>query len=130
MIYLHSSALMKLIRAETETVPLQAWLRSRGEVAVVTSELSRVEVLRAARRASDAALVGPRTVMGGVDFVPLDQGVRDLACEIGEPLLRTLEALHLASAVLVRDELTAFVAYDHRLTHAARSAGLPVAIPS
>lgn len=92
MIYLHSYALMKLIRAETETVPLQAWLGSRGEVAVVTSELSRVEVLRAARRAGDAALVEARAVMGGVDLVPLDQGVRDLACETGEPLVRTLDA--------------------------------------
>lgn len=130
MIYLHLSALMKLVRAEAETAALQAWLRSRGDVAVVTSELGRVEVLRAARRAGDAALVEARAVMGDVDFVPLDQGVRDLACEIGEPLLRTLDALHLASAMLVRDELTAFVAYDHHLADAARSAGLPVAIPS
>lgn len=130
MIYLHSSALVKLVRAEAETAPLKAWLRTNDEVAVLTSELGRVEVIRAARRAGDAALVEARAVMGDVDLVPLSQGVRDLACEIGEPMLRTLDAVHLASAVLLGDELTAFVAYDLRLADAARSAELPVAHPT
>lgn len=130
MIYLDSSALMKLVRAEAETAALQTWLNLRPEVSVITSELGRVEVLRAARRAGEAASAQARIVMGDIDLVPLNRGVRDLACEIGEPLLRTLDALHLASAVLFREDLTAFVAYDHRLADAALSEGLPVEVPA
>lgn len=129
MIYLDSSALMKLVRAEEETAPLQEWLRTQTEVPVATSELGRVEVLRAARRVGGEALTEAQAVIGDVDLVPLDQGVQDLVCDIGEPFLRTLDAIHLASAVLLRDELTAFVAYDHRLTSAAQAAGLPTTTP-
>ncbi len=129
MIYLDSSALMKLVRAEAETEALRDWLGSQPELPVVTSELGRVEVLRAARRAGSEALTEARVVIGDVDLVPLDRRVQDLACEIGEPPLRALDALHLASAVLLRDELTAFVAYDHRLATAAQAAGLPTTAP-
>lgn len=48
---------------------------------------------------------------------------------IGHPPLRTLDAVHLATAVLLSDELTAFIAYDHRLANAAEAAGLTVATP-
>lgn len=129
MIYFDSSALMKLVRAEEETAPLEEWLRTQAGVPVITSELGRVEVLRAARRVGGEALTEAQAVIDDVDLVPLDQRVRDLACDIGEPLLRTLEAIHLASAVLLRDELTAFVTYDHRLAAAARTAGLPTTAP-
>ena len=50
-------------------------------------------------------------------------------CDIGDPMLRTLDALHLASALLLGDALTAFVAYDHRLADGAEAAGLAVATP-
>jgi len=129
VIYLDSSALMKLVRAEEETAPLQEWLRTQAEVPVTTSELGRVEVLRAARRVGGEALTEAQAVIGDIDLVPLDQGVQDLACDIGEPLLRTLDAVHLASAVLLKDELIAFVAYDHRLASAAQAAGLPTTTP-
>lgn len=129
MIYLDSSALMKLVRAEAETASLQQWLRTQSEVAVATSALARVEVLRAARRVGGEALTEAQAVIGDIDLVPLDQGVQDLACDIGEPLLRTLDAVHLASAVLLKGELTAFVAYDHRLASAAQAAGLPTTTP-
>jgi predicted nucleic acid-binding protein len=129
VIYLDSSALMKLVRAEEETAPLQEWLRTQTEVPVATSELGRVEVLRAARRVGGAALTEAQAVIGDVDLVPVDQGVQDLACHIGEPLLRTLDAIHLASALRLRDELTAFVAYDRRLASAAQAAGLPTTTP-
>jgi predicted nucleic acid-binding protein len=129
VIYLDSSALLKLVRWEAETDALRAWLVAEPEVPLVTSELGRVEVLRAARRAGPEALTEARAVTGDLDLVPLDRSVQDLACEIGEPPLRTLDALHLASAVLLRDELTAFVAYDDRLLSAAQAAGLPTVRP-
>jgi uncharacterized protein len=129
VIYLDSSALMKLIRMEDETVALRDWLGERPEQPVVSSELGRVEVLRAARRVGGLALTEARAVVGDIDLVPLDRAVQDLASDIGDPLLRTLDALHLASAVLLNDELTVFIAYDQRLTSAAQAAGLVVASP-
>ncbi|MGH3869987.1 MAG: type II toxin-antitoxin system VapC family toxin [Pseudonocardiaceae bacterium] len=129
MIYLDSSALMKLIRMENETAALREWLGERSEQPVVSSELGRVEVLRAARRVGGRALTEARAVVADIDLVPLDRTVHDLASDIGDPLLRTLDALHLASAVLLSDELTVFVAYDQRLTSAAQAAGLVVATP-
>lgn len=129
MIYLDSSALLKLVREEAETAALRDWLRTRVAQPVITSELGRVEVLRAARRAGGDVLTEARAVIGDVDLVPLDRGVQDLACDIGEAPLRTLDALHLASGVLLREHLTAFVAYDHRLLDAALATGLPAISP-
>lgn len=129
MIYLDSSALMKLVRREAETVALGEWLDQRAEQPVVTSELGRVEVLRAARRVGGQALPEARALVGDLDLIPLDRAVQDLACDIGDPPLRTLDAIHLASGMLLANELTAFVAYDHRLTDAAQASGLVVASP-
>ncbi len=130
MIYLDSSALMKLVREEAETDALRDWLGSQPEEPVVTSELARVELLRAARRAGAEALIEAHALIGDVDLVRLDRGVQDLACEIGDPPLRSLDALHLASAVLLGDELTALVAYDDRLVAAARAVGLATVAPT
>lgn len=129
MIYLDSSALMKLVRREAETEALREWLNLRPEQPVVTSELGRVEVLRAAQRVGDPVPPEARAVVGDIDLVPLDRAVQDLACDIGDPLLRTLDALHLASALLLGDALTAFVTYDHRLAGGAQAAGLVVTAP-
>jgi uncharacterized protein len=129
VIYLDSSALMKLVRCEPETAALRAWLDLLPEQPVVSSELGRVEVLRAARRVGGPALAEARAVVGDLDLIRLDRAVQDVACDVGEPELRTLDALHLASALLLGDALTAFVAYDHRLVEGARAAGLAVVAP-
>ena len=129
MIYLDASALMKLVRFEDETSALRNWLDMRPEQSAVTSELGRVEVLRAARRVDSHVLAEARAVVGDLDLVALDRAVQDVASDIGDPSLRTLAALHLASALLLGEGLTAFVAYDRRLADAARGAGLAVAAP-
>lgn len=129
MIYLDSSALMKLVRREAETAALGEWLDQRSDQPVVTSELGRVEVLRAARRVGGQVLSEARALVGDLDLVPLDRAVQDVACDIGDPLLRTLDALHLASAMLLAEGLTAFIAYDHRRANAAQASGLIVATP-
>jgi predicted nucleic acid-binding protein len=129
VIYLDASALMKLVRREAETDALCEWLDLHGAQPVVSSELGRVEVLRAARRAGDPVMAEARAVVGDLDLIPLDRAVQDVACDIGDRSLRTLDALHLASALLLGDVLTAFVAYDHRLADGARAAGLVVAAP-
>jgi predicted nucleic acid-binding protein len=129
VIYLDSSALAKLFFSEPESLALGAWLADRPIDTLVTSELGRVEILRAARRAGDRFLNEAHAVLADVELLALDRPVQDLACHIGGPPLRALDALHLASAVLLGEDLTTFVAYDHRLTEAARAAGLTVASP-
>lgn len=129
MIYLDSFALMKLVRLEDESAALREWLSERLEQPVVSSELGRVEVRRAARRVGGRVLTEAHAVVADVDLVPLDRAVQDLASDIGHPLLRTLDAIHLASAVLLSDELTAFIVYDHGLASAAEVAGLTVTTP-
>jgi uncharacterized protein len=129
LIYLDSSAIMKLVRQEDETAALSGWLDLHPEQPGVTSELARVEVLRAARRVGEAVLAEARSVVGDLDLVPIDRTVQDVACDMGDPLLRSLDALHLASALLLGAELTTFIAYDRRLADAARAAGLVVAAP-
>jgi uncharacterized protein len=129
VIYLDSSALMKLVRHEAETDALRQWMDLRRDQPVVSSELGRVEVLRAARRVGGPVLAEARALVGDLDLIPLDRAVQDVASDIGEPTLRTLDALHLASALLLGDALTAFVAYDRRLADGAQAAGLAVATP-
>jgi len=129
VIYLDSSALLKLVRAEAETEALRTWLTVHHEQPLVTSEVGRVEVLRAARRVGRRVHAEARVLVNDLDLVPLGRAVQDLASDIGDPLLRTLDALHLASAVLLAEHLTAFVAYDHRLADAAQAEGLVVATP-
>lgn len=129
MIYLDSSALMKIVRREDETAALGEWLVRRPEQQVVSSELARVEVLRAARRVGGPATAEAPAVVADVDLIPLDHAVQNVACDIGDPALGILPALHLASALLLVEQLTAFIAYDHRLADAARAVGLPVATP-
>lgn len=124
MIYLDSSALLKLLFEERESAALEGWLADRTGTPVMSSELARAEVLRASRRLDAQALPEARAVLSQLDLIPLTGALIEEAADVGEPLLRTLDALHLASALSVRAELSAFVAYDHRLAAAAAAAGL------
>lgn len=94
----------------------------------MTSIVGRVELVRVARRF--AAADGARLLLAGLDTVPLVEHLADVAQTAGTATLRTLDAIHLASALSVRDELTAFCCYDQRLFDAAGDAGLPVHVPS
>lgn len=129
MIDLDPLADMKLVRAEPETPALRRWIDAQPSEAWVTSELGRVEVLRAARRAGDEAVARARGLTDSLDLVPLDRTVQDAASEIGSALLRTLDVLHLASALVIVSEVSSFVSYDHRLAEAAKEVDLRVDAP-
>ncbi|CAN5373987.1 type II toxin-antitoxin system VapC family toxin [soil metagenome] len=126
MIYLDSSAVMKLVRSENETEALRRWLGAHRAESLVTSELGRVEVLRAARRVGEQALTQAHAVINSFDLIPLDRAVQDSACGMGAAALRTLDSLHLASALLIKSDVTGFVSYDMRLAEAAAETGLSV----
>ena len=133
MIYLDSAAVIKMLRREAETPDLLGWLNERAGTALVSSALVEVEVPRALRRAAPQALVGVPSLLGRLYRVEIDATVRATAGAYPEPMLRSLDAVHLATAeVLARQaaaEFVAFVTYDKRLLEAARAIGLPVASP-
>lgn len=132
-VYLDSSALLKRVVAEAESRNLAARIRelADAEATLFTSTLAWVEVSRALRRAplpspADATHLAD-LALSGVATAPLDDEVIALARRLGPPTLRTLDALHLATAVLLDADL--LVAYDHRLASAAGEAGLFVESP-
>ena len=127
--YLDSSALLKLLVEEAESAALAAFVAGEAGMRAVSSELAVVEVVRAVRRVAPAAVADARSLVAQLDLVPLSGDVVAQATEVGGPLLRTLDALHLASALAVREALSFFVAYDHRLVDAARTAGFDVRHP-
>lgn len=127
MIYLDSSALLKLVFREVESSPLRTWLQ-RAEDTVVSSELAKVEVLVSTRRLDPTALPLAREVVAGLDLLALSGAAVEIAAET-ELQLRSLDALHLASAQLLGTELSSFVAYDQRLIEAAESRKLTVITP-
>ncbi|MEV4295767.1 type II toxin-antitoxin system VapC family toxin [Microbispora rosea] len=128
MIYLDSSALVKLVVREEETAALEKWLATQTG-AVVASELARTEVVRAMRASGPQAVSMAKALMARLRMVPVDTPLLDAAAEIGPARLRTLDALHLSAAQLLERALDWFVAYDKRLLAAAEEAGLPVAAP-
>jgi predicted nucleic acid-binding protein len=130
MIYFDTSALVKLVFEEPESRALAQWLTIRGDVPKVSSDLSTVELLRTCRRFDEGAVEGASLLLGGMDFLPIDRAIVERAASIVPTELRSLDAIHLASALSVKTGLTAFVAYDARLTAAAADAGLDVASPA
>ena len=129
MIYLDSSALVKLVLAEPESPTLVEWLAEQADLPLVSSVLHRTEVPRAVWRASPSALPRSYRQMRGVQMVALSTSVLDTAATLPPPGLPSVDAIHLASALALRGDLTAFVAYDSRLLAAAEDLGLPTASP-
>ena len=130
MIYLDSSALVKLAVTEPESAALRRWLAGQPNLVRVSSSVARVEVLRAVWRAEPTALPESYQIIQRTGEVGLSPEVLSKAAGVRPPALRSLDAIHLASALAIRPELTAFVAYDKRLLAAAREAGLPTASPA
>lgn len=130
MIYLDSSALVKLALAEPESAALASWLAERADQALVSSALHRTEVLRAIWRAEPGALPRGQRIIRRVGRVNLSHDVLDNAATLPPGKLGIAGAIHLASALAIRRDLVSFVAYDEPLLEAAREAGLPVDTPS
>ena len=129
MIYLDSSAIVKLIVREPESAALKQRLASTGEW--ISSALARVEVLRTLRRRNltEEAVRNAERMLSRMALVPLDDRVLSAAAEVGPGSLRSLDALHLATALSVFG-LDSFVTYDQRLFAAASAAGLRAMAPA
>jgi predicted nucleic acid-binding protein len=130
MIYLDTAALIKLIRREQASDELADWIDQRRGTPLVSSVLVEVEVSRALRRSEPELLAAMPAVLQRIGLYEIDEVVRATAAAYHDAALRSLDAIHLATAHAVfGDELTAFVTYDKRLLASAEAQGLPVAHP-
>ena len=131
MIYLDSSAIVKLIKVEAESPALRDWLNSRDEPAV-TSVLAEVEVPSALRRSGPAHLAAMPGILARISRIDMDASVRATAAAYLSDALRSLAAIHLATAeVLLASgkSVSAFITYDERQAAAVDVAGIPVEMP-
>ena len=128
-LYLDSSAIVKLVQTEPESSALRRYLRQHRADDKVTSELARVEVVRAVLPGGAPALGKARRQLARFHQVSLTRDLLDAAATLApETLLRSLDAIHVASAQLA--DLRALVTYDERMVSAARAAGIETAAPS
>jgi hypothetical protein len=128
-IYLDSAAVVKLVHAEPQSQALRDWLAERADIGWLSSVLLEVESFRALARRSPDAIARLHLVLDLIELVDLDPRIRILAQAIAPATVRSLDAVHLATALRVRGQLTSFVTYDKRLADAAAAAGLTVDTP-
>jgi predicted nucleic acid-binding protein len=132
VIYLDSAALVKLVREEEETRALVTWLNERAGERLVASVLVDVEVPRALRRSQPGVLGAVAATLARIDRIEFDAAVRATAAAYVDPQLRSLDAIHLATAdqlVASGKTVSAFVTYDRRLAVAASASSFPVVSP-
>jgi len=131
-VYVDSSALLKRVFAESESEALKASLRSHVAqgAALVSSSLAWVEVARALRAGTSGADIDDLSdrALSGILERPIGAEVVALARRLQPAVLRSLDAIHLASAILLDVDLV--IAYDQRLAEAARHHGIKVSTPS
>jgi uncharacterized protein len=126
--YVDASALVKLVVEESETPAMHRWLLEATRV--LTSRVGVIETNRAIARRGTYDTRHRDAVLRDIEVIEVDAGIATAASGIGPPTLRTLDAIHLASALSILPELDAFVTYDDRLAEAARAIGLPVMRPA
>ena len=124
--YVESSALAKLVVVEVGSGALRGHLRGRS---LVTSALTRLEVARAVRRAGVPAVPTLEEVLRTVTVIAIHDEVLRRAGQLDPPALRSLDAIHLATALHLAEDLDNFITYDRQLGRAAVAAGLSVDSP-
>jgi predicted nucleic acid-binding protein len=123
-----TSAFVKLALDEPEETALREQLDAWD--GLVSSALLQVEAFRACARYGLGPSARAAAGLGAVTLIPLDDRVLDAAAVLEPPTLRSLDAIHLATALSLEDDLGAMFVYDERLAQAARAAGLRVEAPT
>lgn len=127
VIYLDSSAIVKLVVREPESDALRGYLRGRRPR--VSSALARTEVMRALLDKGDAVRKAGRRVLADLDLVRVENRVLDLAGGLLSVQVRSLDAVHLATAQRFGADLGRLCTYDERMREAAEVLGMPVIAP-
>lgn len=127
-LYLDSSAFVKLVVAEAQSTELRGYLATHV-ARRVSSSLLRTEALRAVRHLGPDALAIAREGLRRVDLIAIDDRILDAAGILEPRLLRTLDAIHLATALTLGDDLETIVTYDYRMIEGAALLGLSAVAP-
>ncbi len=127
--YIDTSALVKLVVAETETAPLQDWAE-REQRDLIACDLARTELRRAVRRVAPDRVTRARAVLDSITLTAVTLAIFEEAGRLDPAALRTLDAIHLASALDLGDDLEGLVTYDDRLAAAAQANGVTVVAPA
>jgi predicted nucleic acid-binding protein len=126
--YVDSSALLKLVVEEPETSRLEAHLAERD--GFVVSRLAIVECRRAVQRvANKRVLQVLEQVLQAIYLVEITPAISEQASQLSPPVLRSLDAIHIATALAIGDPHVDVITYDQRMTDGARANGLRVVRP-
>ncbi len=124
--YIDSSAIIKLIKFEPESKALVASLPQR----LTTSQLARIEVIRTINTYSTELLADSYSVLTDIPMIPIDDAVVTVAQGLPAFItLRTLDSIHLASALTIKNEIEGIISYDKEMNKAAVALGLKVLSP-
>jgi predicted nucleic acid-binding protein len=127
--YLDTSAAIKLLAEESHSSAFCRFYDNSDGATWVTSALLRVELVRTIRRAMPEAESDARDLLEAFDFIAIDDPVIEAAMNEPGRMLRSLDAIHLATARALGDDLAGLATYDDRLATAAVAAGIPVIDP-
>lgn len=127
--YLDTSAAVKLVVEERGSKALRSWI-ARTRASIVSSDLTRTELLRATRRGAPERMPQARAVLDSLILITLPTQLFERAADLEPDLLRSLDALHLAAALDLGDDLDGIVTYDDRLGAAAVAHGITVVAPA
>jgi predicted nucleic acid-binding protein len=127
--YWDTSALVKLVESEPGSTEARTTWQTI-EATHVTSLLGRIELTRVFAAKSAAKRAAAADLLQRLYLMPIDETVAAAAATLPPAGLRTLDAIHVASASTLAPDLTAVVTFDHRLGEAAALAGLPALTPS
>lgn len=127
--YLDSSALLKLFLEESSSTAMRLWF-TRNVDQIIASELTRLEVIRTVRRFVPEMIPAALFTFTVIERLAISVDVFERAGLLEPATLRSLDALHLATALSLGPDLDGLVTYDDRLADAARVAGVQVLIPA
>ena len=127
--YIDTSALAKLIVVETESEPLRDWV-AREQRDLTACDLVRTELRRAVRRVAPDCVARSRVVLNSITLTSVTPAIFEEAGRLEPASLRPLDAIHLASALDLGDDLEALITYDERLAAAAEANGVTVLAPA
>jgi uncharacterized protein len=129
LIYVDTSALLRIVFPDS-TSPAVERLVDDPAAALISSALLAVEARRGTLRRAPRRLPRTDQLLGRVELVEISDAVVESAGRLPDPVLRSLDAIHLATALLIREDVEALLTYDDRLAAAAREHGLEVAAPA
>jgi hypothetical protein len=127
--YADTSAVIKLLAEESHSRAFAEFYDAHADAEWVSSALLRIEVTRAVIRAVPALLPDARDLLSAFSYVAMDDDVVEGAMNEPDRGLRSLDAIHLATARILREDLVAIISYDDRLLKAAADAGLGTETP-